>query len=160
MRQSGIYKITNPNGQAYIGQSINLRQRLQVYMRFSKVVAGQPKIYESLKQHGSKSHQYDILERCDCAELDVKEAEYKQQFINEHGWDKALFCWVNDPPTREERRARQQLNKPKPKVKHGYDYIMKHFLNGTLENVLYDDEYNGESLNDWQKYNIKQQLTA
>ena len=35
MRQSGIYKITNPNGQAYIGQSVNLRQRLQVYMRFS-----------------------------------------------------------------------------------------------------------------------------
>ena len=54
MRQSGIYKITNPNGQAYIGQSVNLRQRLQVYMRFSKLVAGQPKIYESLKQHGSE----------------------------------------------------------------------------------------------------------
>ena len=157
MRQSGIYKITNPNGQAYIGQSINLRQRLQVYMRFSKVVAGQPKIYESLKQHGSKSHQYDILERCDCAELDVKEAEYKQQFINEHGWDKALFCWVNDPPTREERRARQQLNKPKPKVKHGYDYIMKHFLKGTLENVLYDDEYNIVISNFYEKNSLTSQ---
>jgi hypothetical protein len=110
MKQSGIYKITNPYGQAYIGQSVDLKKRLMTYMGV-KLVYNQPKIYESLKQHGSKSHQYDILERCDCAELDVKEAEYKQQFINEHGWDKALFCWLNDPPTSEERRARQ---KPKP----------------------------------------------
>jgi hypothetical protein len=109
MKQSGIYKITNPNGQAYIGQSVDLKKRLMTYMGV-KLVYSQPKIYESLKQHGSKSHQYDILERCDCAELDVKEAEYKQQFINEHGWGKALFCWLNDPPTSEERRARQKQN--------------------------------------------------
>ena len=159
MRQSGIYKITNPNGQAYIGQSVDLKKRLMTYMGV-KLVYNQPKIYESLKQHGSEAHQYDILERCECAELDVKEAEYKQQFVNKHGWDKALFCWLNDPPTREEKRARQQLSKHKPKVKHGHGYVMRHFLNGTLENILYDDEYNGVSINDWQMYNIKQQLIA
>jgi hypothetical protein len=96
MRQSGIYKITNPNGQAYIGQSVNLNQRLRAYKSVHRVKA-QNLIYESLKQHGSELHQYDIIKLCKCVDLDKWEAYYKQQFINEHGWDKALFHRIHDP---------------------------------------------------------------
>ena len=113
MKQSGIYKITNPYGQAYIGQSVDIRRRLVTYMLKHQTIRNQPKIWDSLNRYGTTKHQYDILERCDCAELDVKEAEYKQQFINECGWDKALFYWINDPPTSEEKKAYYERMKPK-----------------------------------------------
>lgn len=103
MRQSGIYKITNPNGQAYIGQSVDIERRWKTYRNYG--CHGQNLIYESLKQHGSEAHQYVILEECYCDDLDKKESYHKQQFINEHGWKKALFATLNDPPTRAQKKA-------------------------------------------------------
>ena len=122
MRKSGIYKITNPKGKVYIGQSVDLERRLQQYRGVCVTISGQPNIWESLNQYGSETHQYKIIEYCSLKNLDSREAYYKQQFINKNGWDKALFCWINDPPTSEEKRLYFKIKQRKPKIdKRLYD---------------------------------------
>lgn len=60
---SGIYKITNPEGKIYIGQSSNINKRWKTYKRLEDVKT-QPKLYESLKKYGWDNHQWEIIEEC------------------------------------------------------------------------------------------------
>ena len=55
-----IYKITNPSGHVYIGQSINMRKRLQQYKNgWHK---NQIKLTRSISKHGWNSHTVEIIE--------------------------------------------------------------------------------------------------
>lgn len=54
-----IYKIMNPKGKIYIGQSRNWIKRLSNYRRIS--CKGQFKIYNSLKKYGFENHKFEIL---------------------------------------------------------------------------------------------------
>ena len=125
MRQSGIYKITNPNGQAYIGQSVEIERRWKTYRNYG--CHGQTLLYESLKQHGSEAHQYVVLEECYCDDLDKRETYHKQQFVNEYGWKKALFATLNDPPTRAQKKAYNKRATPikqtEPEIE--YEWVEK-----------------------------------
>ena len=67
----GIYKITNPNGRIYIGQSTNIEFRWNVYHRLK--CKDQPSLYNSLKKYGPENHQYEIIEECIVEDLDKKE---------------------------------------------------------------------------------------
>ena len=136
MRKSGIYKITNPKGKVYIGQSVDLERRLQQYRGVCVTISGQPNIWESLNQYGSETHQYKIIEYCSLKNLDSREAYYKQQFIDKNGWDKALFCWINDPPTSEEKRARFKIKQheidKRIGIKTFYDIVYQYDLGGNF----------------------------
>jgi len=67
----GIYKITNPNGKIYIGQSTNIEGRWIKYKQLS--CKDQPSIYSSLKKYGPKNHIFEIIEECAVEDLDNKE---------------------------------------------------------------------------------------
>jgi len=67
----GIYKITNPKGKIYIGQSTNLEARRGKYQRCD--CKGQPKIYNSIKKYGWKNHIWEII--CECREEELNEKE-------------------------------------------------------------------------------------
>lgn len=140
MRVSGIYKITNPRGQVYIGLSKNIYQRWRSYKHMGS--ASQGKIKDSIIKHGYSKHQFDILERCGSADLAVKEIEYKQKFINEYGWDKALFMAIDDYAGFEYRdryidRQKRVEKAELMEAKRHRDNVMRHFMRGTMENVLY-----------------------
>jgi group I intron endonuclease len=91
---TGIYKITSPSGKVYIGKSKNILSRYYKY--FHLRCEGQRKIYGSLKKYGPENHIFDIIEECDVALLIEREIYHKTQFINEHTWNKALFCHLVD----------------------------------------------------------------
>lgn len=55
----GIYKITNPKGKVYIGQSWDIKDRKRVYQRCE--CKGQQKIYNSIKKYGWKNHIHEIV---------------------------------------------------------------------------------------------------
>lgn len=61
----GIYKITNPNGKIYIGQSINIESRKRIY-RFSSSYKNSigPKLYNSLNKHKWENHLHEVIEEC------------------------------------------------------------------------------------------------
>jgi hypothetical protein len=55
-----VYKIENPNGKVYIGQTTNINERIRKYKRLS--CKTQPAIYNSLLKYGFDEHIIDILE--------------------------------------------------------------------------------------------------
>lgn len=78
---SGIYKITNPAGEVYIGQSFDIAKRWRSYERLTCV--SQPKIYSSLLKYGSENHSFEIIYECDVEELNKWERHYIKHFNSE-----------------------------------------------------------------------------
>ena len=62
MKQGTIYKITSPSNKIYIGQTINIKNRINKYKCLS--CKGQPKLYNSLKKYNWNLHTFEILETC------------------------------------------------------------------------------------------------
>jgi hypothetical protein len=69
----GIYKITNPNGKIYIGQSINIERRFKEYQIHQPFISIGRKLYNSLCKYGSESHQFEIIEKCLLEQLNERE---------------------------------------------------------------------------------------
>lgn len=67
----GIYKITNPLGQIYIGASKDVEKRIAQYKRLH--CRGQNKILQSLKDHGVDSHVFEIVETCSIEDMAIME---------------------------------------------------------------------------------------
>jgi len=70
----GIYKITNPKNQVYIGSSKEIEVRFRRYKKLS--CKTQPKIYNSLIKYGVENHTFEVLEECSFNELYKKENYY------------------------------------------------------------------------------------
>jgi len=80
-RKCGIYCITNPSGKTYIGQSVNIDDRLNRYKRL-KNCEEQHLLFNSLKKYGPENHKFEIIEICDEKSLTKKEQEYMQLFLS------------------------------------------------------------------------------
>jgi hypothetical protein len=71
-RVIGIYKITNPEGKVYIGQSTNIDSRWKTYEHF-RDEQGQRKLYKSIGTYGWINHHKEVLEECRADQLDERE---------------------------------------------------------------------------------------
>lgn len=78
----GIYKITNPKGKVYIGQTIDYARRLRHYKLLK--CQEQPKIYRSLVKYGLESHKFQLIKECSKDEL-TKWERYFQEMYNSVG---------------------------------------------------------------------------
>lgn len=72
----GIYKITNlENGQAYIGQSVDMRERMRQHIKTSLSSAPSTnKLYQQMKKYGPENFTFEILETVERAKLNEREA--------------------------------------------------------------------------------------
>jgi group I intron endonuclease len=75
----GIYKIVSPSNKVYIGQSINIEKRFEIYYKLK--CKNQPRLYYSLKKYSVEKHKFEILEKCSLEELNSKE-RYWQEYYN------------------------------------------------------------------------------
>jgi len=75
----GIYKITNPNGKIYVGQSINIEKRFLSYKRLD--CKNQIMLYRSFLKYGYENHKFEVIEECDVKLLNELE-RYWQDFYN------------------------------------------------------------------------------
>ena len=73
----GIYKVTNPNGKVYIGQSIDIEKRIGEY-NCMRNCQSQFKLFRSLKKYQPENHIFEILEECNAAELNTRERYYQE----------------------------------------------------------------------------------
>jgi group I intron endonuclease len=81
----GIYKITNPNGRIYVGQSTNILLRWNKYYKLA--CKDQLSLYNSLVKYGPENHIFEVIEECLENELDKKEiywGEYYDVLSNKH----------------------------------------------------------------------------
>jgi group I intron endonuclease len=76
----GIYRITNPKGEVYIGQSRKVEKRIKYYNSINSSI-GQVKLYNSFLTYGIENHKFDIIEECDVLDLNIRE-RYWQDFYN------------------------------------------------------------------------------
>jgi len=92
----GIYKITNPNGKIYIGQSINIEERIKHYSCNNG--KRQPKMFYSIKKYGWENHTFEIIEKCSIKQLDMREIFWKKYYLDKASgdWNKMLFCELYD----------------------------------------------------------------
>jgi group I intron endonuclease len=68
----GIYKITNPKGKIYIGQSKNIERRWEEYNKLRRC-KNQIKLYNSLLLYTPNNHKFEIIEECNADQLDERE---------------------------------------------------------------------------------------
>jgi len=111
----GIYKITNPKGKVYIGQSTNIeaRKRIYHYNTSYKNSVG-PKIYNSINKYKWKNHFHEVIEECTIEQLNERETYWKQHYLDILGWENVLFCNLHDTgggPRSEE--TKQNISKGK-----------------------------------------------
>lgn len=57
----GIYKITSPVGKIYIGQSRNVRARLNCHKSRAKLGLHKSKLYSSINKYGFENHTIEIV---------------------------------------------------------------------------------------------------
>ena len=76
----GIYKIINPKGKIYIGQSTNIGRRRKNYSRLQDC-KNQPKLYNSLIKYSFSQHIFEVIEQCTVEQLNERE-RYWQDYYN------------------------------------------------------------------------------
>lgn len=90
MSQSGIYKITSPTGNIYIGQSVNIKYRWRQYRKLYNNIKNQRILYRSFVKYGVDNHTFEVIEECDANLLNDREY-YWQEHYNVLG-NKGLNC--------------------------------------------------------------------
>ena len=83
----GIYKITNPKGKVYVGQSTNIENRFKRYKWHN--CKKQILISRSIDKYGFANHICEILEECSVLELNERE-RYWQEYYDVLNKDKGL----------------------------------------------------------------------
>jgi group I intron endonuclease len=82
--EAGIYKLTNPVGKIYIGESKNIDKRWSSYACLD--CKNQPKLYNSLKQYGWENHKKEKIDLInDCILRRKKEIEYINLYNSHNG---------------------------------------------------------------------------
>jgi group I intron endonuclease len=74
----GIYKITNPQGKSYIGQSKNIDKRIKSH-KYGDCKKNR-KFYQSVLEYGWENHYTEILCECDINDLN----KFEEHFILLH----------------------------------------------------------------------------
>lgn len=69
-----LYRITNPIGQVYIGQTADICKRRNDYKCIKKI-SSQKLIYKSIKHYGWENHKMDVIYRFWEKESDINEIE-------------------------------------------------------------------------------------
>ncbi len=97
-KESGVYKITNPNGRVYVGSSKNLYKRYAYYKNI-----GAPKqtiLDRSFSKYGFSNHIFDILCLCDESDRYNKEREFglKLKALYEEGGLNIVLPKSTDKP--------------------------------------------------------------
>lgn len=130
----GIYKVTNPKGKIYIGQSINIENRFKQYKMIDKSCIG-PKLFNSLIKYGYENHIFEIIEECNLEELDNKEFTHKQKILKNSNWEQVLFLQLKD----KQGGNRSQETKEKIRISSM----------GKNSKIIYQFDLEGNFIKEW-----------
>ena len=119
----GIYKITNPEGKAYIGYSKKVENRWASHKNAQH--KANYKLKESLTKHGGDSHQFEVIEEVDISLLSrgqgdallrkrerywIKELDTFNNGLNSNGGGSGC----NSHTAESKRKISEANSKPKP----------------------------------------------
>lgn len=107
----GIYKITSPIGKIYIGQSIELQNRMRKHRSSAK--KGKIKLYDSFREYGADAHKFEIICQCEKIELDDLEKHYIKlynSFDSEFGFNSRSGGRSGDNLSKDYKEKVRQAN--------------------------------------------------
>lgn len=107
--KTGIYKITSPYGQVYIGQSVDIEKRFMQHRRNN--TKGHSKLKSSFNYHGSYNHVFEIIEECNFDDLNEREMYWFNYYSN-NGYD--MLNLLKIPSGTKKIRARKTIWKVIP----------------------------------------------
>lgn len=110
----GIYKIINPKGKIYIGQSVDIEKRKYYYQTLH--CKKQIMLYNSIKRYGWETHKFEIIEECFIENLDERE-NYWGGYYNtlEEGLNLRLGKGRGTCSNKVKEKISKSNSKPKPK---------------------------------------------
>ena len=103
----GIYKITNPKGKIYIGQTIDIIRRFSEYNKMINCKT-QPKLFNSLKKHKPENHIFEIIEECSLEQLNEREIYWGQYY---NSLNEGLNCKLGDSKGLYSEETKQKISK-------------------------------------------------
>ena len=169
----GIYKITDPNGKIYIGQTIDFERRVYQYKKLN--CKEQPKLYNSLKKYGFQNHKFELIWPCWECYL-TKWERYFQEMYNSTE-DDNLNCFLvttkdkTGKHTEETKRKISESNKGRkftaehiaklPQNQKGYkgkprsdSFKLNQSLKNGRNRKVYQYEKDGTFIKEW--FNISE----
>lgn len=145
----GIYKITNPNGKIYIGQSTNIDNRKYYYA--SVKCDKQHKLYHSLQKYGWEEHTFEIIEECSLEQLNEREIYWGMEYdvLSENGLNLRLGN-ANGKCSQETKDKIGKTNsRPKPNN-----------FNSSLKKSVLQFDINGNLINEYSSYHEAKNKTG
>lgn len=121
----GIYKITNPKGKVYIGQSSDISKRFKQYRKGGG--KKQVRLYRSFQKYGIGLHVFEVVEECEESLLNNRE-RYWQEFYNVIG-KRGLNCKLvqtEDKPARLSEHTKQLIGQNSGKARKGKSLSKSH----------------------------------
>lgn len=110
---TGIYKITNPKGKIYIGQSTNIEKRKEIYKKL--YCKKQIMLYNSIKKYGWENHKFEILEECSIKKLNEREKYWGSYYnVLEKGLNLRLGNGRGSCSNKVKEKISISNSKPKP----------------------------------------------
>ena len=105
----GIYKITSPSNKVYIGQSVNIKNRISKYKKDN--CKSQTILYNSIIKYGWENHVFEILCECKIEQLNELERYYQDLYsvISENG----MNCSLTTTSTKSGRLSDKTIQKLK-----------------------------------------------
>lgn len=106
--ESGIYKIVNPTGRIYVGQSVNIEVRFKSYRSGNSKTKSQIKLFRSFEKYGVELHEFSILELCGIGKLNERERYWQEHY---NVLDGGLNCYLTE--CADKRRIMSEETKQK-----------------------------------------------
>lgn len=113
----GIYKITNPEGLVYVGQSKRLKNRFKDYNKNN--YKGQRKIFESINKYGIQKHTFEIIEECSIFDLNEKE-RFWQEFYD--SVENGLNCQFVETKSKSKKLSKESCRRISEGLKGNIPY--------------------------------------
>ena len=135
----GIYKIESPTGKVYIGQSINILNRIKRYKQLT--CKNQNRLYHSLKKYGFDAHKFEIIEECLEELLNIRE-RYWQEFydvLNKHKGLNCNYTNTNEKPKRHSKETIEKIVNSNKGKKRSEEYRIK--MSETMKGKLSGEKH-------------------
>jgi group I intron endonuclease len=136
--KKGVYKIINPQGETYVGQSKNIEKRWKQYKRGENLE--QPKLIQSFLKFGWINHTFEIVEEC---ENTIEQEKYWVNYFNsiENGLNgktgrKTGFTFIYPEEAKKIKSEKMKEKWEKGEFNRKWSKKVKNLITGKIYNTL------------------------
>lgn len=144
MKEYIIYKITNPIGQIYIGQTNNFKRRMQEYRKYP--CCSQKLLNNSFIKYGFDNHSIEIIDKSYSDDLNILEIHYINEYksyyfdnitigLNQTKGGKTLRGWYHSEETKKKFSVIRKGKQTWIKKGHNPSEITRLKMSNTRKNL-------------------------